>query len=98
MPEHFTRNTESVHAWCHHCGKLTDHAVSDGRIGRCINDHSSPKPPRANIPAFNVDELDTDTIEVRPGNLAQGKAQLSMTDRLHIQALDGWQYPRRKRE
>jgi len=71
--------------------------VSDGRIGRCVSDHAAPKLPRANIPAFNVDDLDTDTVEVRPGNLARGRAHISMADRLHIQALDGWQYPQRRK-
>jgi hypothetical protein len=36
MPEHNTRNTESVTAWCNHCGKPTQHKVSDGRRGRCM--------------------------------------------------------------
>jgi hypothetical protein len=41
MPEHSTRNTEARSAFCNHCGKVTMHAVSDGRLGRC-NEHQSP--------------------------------------------------------
>jgi hypothetical protein len=36
MPEHNTRNTESVTCWCNRCGRPTQHAVSDGRRGRCM--------------------------------------------------------------
>jgi hypothetical protein len=35
MSEHFTRNTEEVTRWCNHCGRFTQHIVSDGRLGRC---------------------------------------------------------------
>jgi hypothetical protein len=36
MTEHYTRNTESVTKWCNRCGKRTQHQVSDGRVGRCM--------------------------------------------------------------
>lgn len=35
MTEHYTRNTESILKWCNRCDRLTVHAVSDGRVGRC---------------------------------------------------------------
>jgi len=36
MPEHFTKNTLECTAWCEHCGRMTQHAVSNGRRGRCL--------------------------------------------------------------
>ena len=36
MTEHYTRNTESITKWCNHCNRPTDHIVSDGRVGRCM--------------------------------------------------------------
>lgn len=36
MTEHYTAATESVFKFCAKCGKLTKHAVSSGRIGRCM--------------------------------------------------------------
>lgn len=41
MTEHNTRNTETVTAWCNQCSRNTDHSVSNGRRGRCI-EHNSP--------------------------------------------------------
>ena len=35
MSEHFTRNTEEATHWCNRCERFTQHAVSDGRLGRC---------------------------------------------------------------
>lgn len=36
MAEHYTRGTESVLKFCKTCGRLTKHAVSDVRAGRCM--------------------------------------------------------------
>lgn len=36
MTEHYTLNTESVTAWCNKCCNLTQHIVSGGRRGRCM--------------------------------------------------------------
>jgi len=36
MPEHYTRATESATRHCNRCGRPTQHAVSAGRIGRCL--------------------------------------------------------------
>jgi hypothetical protein len=36
MAEHYTRGTESVTRWCNACGRPTQHAVSGGRVGRCM--------------------------------------------------------------
>ncbi len=41
MAEHYTSNTESVTRWCNHCGKPTQHSVSGGRVGRCM-EHDAP--------------------------------------------------------
>ena len=44
MSEHYTKGTISVRKWCTTCGRETEHSVSDGRLGRCVNDHHPPKP------------------------------------------------------
>ncbi|MBI3664473.1 MAG: hypothetical protein HY234_15670 [Acidobacteria bacterium] len=41
MSHHQTKATESVTAYCNRCGKRTQHAVSDGRQGRCT-EHEAP--------------------------------------------------------
>ena len=41
MAEHYTSNTESVTRWCNHCGRPTQHTVSGGRVGRCL-EHDAP--------------------------------------------------------
>lgn len=46
MTEHYTSNTESVTRWCNHCNRVTDHRVSAGRVGRCM-EHESPAVTRA---------------------------------------------------
>ncbi len=45
MSEHYTRNTESVLAWCNRCSRLTMHAVSAGRRGHCT-EHERPPATR----------------------------------------------------
>jgi len=35
MAEHYTKATEAISKWCDTCRRLTEHAVSSGRIGRC---------------------------------------------------------------
>lgn len=52
MTEHYTKNTESVTHWCNRCGRPTDHKVSAGRLGRCM-EHES-KVPRAKIPKLKL--------------------------------------------
>jgi len=42
MAEHYTRSTESATRWCNRCGKRTQHIVSGGRIGRCL-EHEAPE-------------------------------------------------------
>ena len=34
--KHETRNTVSVLKWCNACGRSTQHACSDRRVGRCM--------------------------------------------------------------
>jgi len=41
VSEHYTRNTESALRYCDRCGRVTKHAVSDGRLGRCT-EHDAP--------------------------------------------------------
>ena len=48
MSEHYTKNTESVTHWCNRCGRMTDHRVSAGRLGLCMEHESGV--PRAKIP------------------------------------------------
>ena len=48
MSEHYTKNTESVTRFCRTCDRLTQHAVSDGRIGRC-KEHEAPKYSQAQL-------------------------------------------------
>jgi len=50
MTEHYTRNTESVSAWCNKCNRVTQYAVSDGRRGRCL-EHAAPKETKKAIAA-----------------------------------------------
>ena len=40
MAEHYTRSTESVTKFCNTCGRITEHSVSDGRVGRCKEHHA----------------------------------------------------------
>lgn len=42
MSEHYPRSTESVTLWCNHCGKPTQHKVSEGIAGRCM-EHEAPE-------------------------------------------------------
>jgi hypothetical protein len=46
MPEHYTQSTESVTKFCSTCGRITEHIVSAGRIGRC-KEHSAPELSKA---------------------------------------------------
>jgi hypothetical protein len=48
MSHHFTANTESASAWCNHCSAFTQHAVSVGRIGRCLQ-HEAPQFSKAQL-------------------------------------------------
>lgn len=41
MTEHYTTNTESTTRHCNYCGRPTQHRVSDGRVGRCM-EHPAP--------------------------------------------------------
>lgn len=36
MPEHYTRNTLEVTAWCEKCQRFTQHRVDGGRRGPCL--------------------------------------------------------------
>lgn len=46
MTEHYTTNTESVTRWCGTCSRPTQHSVTAGRVGRCM-EHESPQLTRA---------------------------------------------------
>jgi hypothetical protein len=41
MTEHYTKTTEETTKFCNRCGRLTQHAVSGGRVGRC-KEHEAP--------------------------------------------------------
>lgn len=43
MTEHFTEATESVTKWCDTCLRVTEHAVSGKRLGRC-KEHAAGDP------------------------------------------------------
>ncbi len=36
MPEHYTNNTLSATRWGNKCSRFTQHTVSCGRMGRCL--------------------------------------------------------------
>jgi len=40
VTEHYTAATEEVRKWCNRCARVTAHAVSGGRIGRCMEHES----------------------------------------------------------
>ena len=42
MSQHYTKGTVSVRKWCNTCRRETEHSVSDGRLGRCVEDHHPP--------------------------------------------------------
>jgi hypothetical protein len=44
MPQHYTKNTVQVTAYCSVCGRMTPHRVFDGRLSGCMNDHHPAKP------------------------------------------------------
>jgi hypothetical protein len=86
MSEHFTRNTECLWTWCRHCQKMTEHQVTQGRLGRCIEDHTKPRGPvRAAIPQFTTAEIyELHNVETS-GPASKQAVQLAR----HLQALDG---------
>ena len=44
MSQHYPRNTVSVAAWCKKCQGMTQHTVSDRRLGYCIPCMEKPLP------------------------------------------------------
>lgn len=46
MPHHYTKNTLGITRWCNTCRRQTQWSVSDGRLGRCENDHHKEKPQK----------------------------------------------------
>ena len=47
MAEHYTSNTTAVLHYCPTCNRKTMHKVYNKRIGCCIEDHHTKKPPAA---------------------------------------------------
>ena len=41
MSEHYTKTTDEAQAWCNHCGRVTKHRVSAGRLAHCL-EHEAP--------------------------------------------------------
>ena len=56
MPHHFTKNTLETTKWCNTCKCNTQWLVSDGRLGRCKNDHhkTSQKLSRLNSNSYGL--------------------------------------------
>jgi hypothetical protein len=54
MSEHYTRNTETVTAWCAKCNRVTEHRVDNGRKGPCIDPNHPAPLTKAAIPPFNA--------------------------------------------
>ena len=50
MSQHYPRNTVSVAAWCKKCQGMTQHTVSDRRLGYCIPCMERPLPAAAAKP------------------------------------------------
>jgi hypothetical protein len=46
VSEHYPKSTESVTRWCGKCARQTQHAVSAGRVGRCM-EHAAPAETKA---------------------------------------------------
>ena len=93
MTERFTRNTESIRCWCYTCGEMTEHAVSDGNIGRCANDHTKKRDPRRARIAPLVFTADGEVCEIGNAGTAGKQHAVSIKDRLTIAALEGPNYP-----
>lgn len=58
MGEHYTRNTETVTAWCDKCRRVTEHRVDGGRRGPCL-EHQAAVKPKKPAPAKSGDLFDT---------------------------------------
>jgi hypothetical protein len=97
MTEHFTRNTESLRCWCYSCNDMTDHAVTDGNIGRCKNDHTKARrsAPRQTLQQFQLADDDPEII-VGNAEAPREKLAVSIKELRHIEALDGYGGPGRK--
>lgn len=57
MSHHFTQNTESITRWCGQCGKMTQHSVSGGRVGLCM-EHDAPLYSKAQLRRREIQERD----------------------------------------
>lgn len=70
MAEHYTANTESVTRWCNQCGRFTQHDVSGGRAGRCL-EHDAPqfskKQEKERVARERAQTSETKKIEKREG-------------------------------
>jgi len=45
MPEHHTKNTLEVTAWCPRCQRMTQHRCDEGRQGPCIDPKHGDRSP-----------------------------------------------------
>jgi hypothetical protein len=45
-PQHYTKNTLGISRFCNTCRRTTMWSVSDGRLGRCQEDHHKPQKPK----------------------------------------------------
>jgi hypothetical protein len=57
MAHHSTKNTVSRAKWCNKCGRQTQHAVSDGRVGHCL-EHTPDGPVAVEMVPLAPVEID----------------------------------------
>lgn len=48
MAHHYTHNTESITKFCAQCERSTQHSVTGGRLGRCL-EHDAPQFSKAQL-------------------------------------------------
>jgi len=59
MSFHYTKDTTSAPSWCGRCDRVTEHFVSDGRLGHCL-EHISQKHTKAQLKAIKKKKEDED--------------------------------------
>jgi hypothetical protein len=85
MTEHYTANTESVSKWCNHCGRNTQHGVSAGRVGRCL-EHDAPKYSKRQLENQKKAEKKAANERQNPGLFDNKK---SVSESLHANKCEG---------
>jgi hypothetical protein len=57
MPHHSTKRTLEVTHWCNTCSRMTQHHVSDGRLGFCKEHQPKSKPIKDQSKQTNLFEV-----------------------------------------